>query len=352
MTWLYLPETCFPSAQASEALNSASLSPSHIAMKLAWASVTWRGKHLPPQAWSRRWKQGGCIRRLSGLTLPLSTADLGAASWISSLRATHAKTTALPDGAPGPMAPASSPPKSFASPRSAGLILSSARTSRGTPASSLKHSARHWNGWATALRAEYSARPKPATPCSGSDRSSWPSAKVSRGGYEIDPKTGKKIATLEGAAANWVGPRVPQGGANSNRKARKAGGPDLQEQAQNWPGPMASDDGQKATKASHQIMLCNVARDWCDTLLPSSPDQPIAGGSMSSIAGPNSNQPSVKRRLNPIFVEALMRWPTGLSGFERPETAWTLWWQLMPSFLSTLCSSVGPVQADLFGVTQ
>jgi site-specific DNA-cytosine methylase len=65
---------------------------------------------------------------------------------------------------------------------------------------------------------------------------------------------------------------------------------------------------------------------------PSSPDQPIAGGAMSSTDGPNSNQPSVKRKLNPIFVEALMRWPTGLSGFERQETAWTRWWLLMPSF--------------------
>jgi hypothetical protein len=71
---------------------------------------------------------------------------------------------------------------------------------------------------------------------------------------------------------------------------------------------------------------------------PSSQDRPIAGGSTSSTAGPNSNQPSVKRKLNPIFVEALMRWPTGLSGFERQETAWTRWWLLMPSFVSALCS--------------
>lgn len=71
---------------------------------------------------------------------------------------------------------------------------------------------------------------------------------------------------------------------------------------------------------------------------------------MSSTDSPNSNQPSVKRKLNPIFVEALMRWPTGLSGFERQETAWTRWWLLMPSFLSALVSASEEVgQMDLFG---
>ncbi|NKI99627.1 hypothetical protein [Novosphingobium sp. SG707] len=178
---------------------------------------------------------------------------------------------------------------------------------------------------------------------------------MSRGGYEIDPKTGRKLPTLEGAAVNWVGPRIPQGGANSNRKARGAGGPDLQEQAQNWPGPAARDYKGANSTAHLEVSTGSLHLDQLPNFvehcfrLPSSPDQPIAGGSMSSIAGPNSNQPSVKRRLNPIFVEALMRWPTGLSGFERPETAWTRWWQLMPSFLSMLCCTAEPAQGDLFG---
>ena len=83
---------------------------------------------------------------------------------------------------------------------------------------------------------------------------------------------------------------------------------------------------------------------------PSSPAQPIAGGSMCSTDSPNSNQPSVKRKLNPIFVEALMRWPTGLSGFERQETAWIRWWLLMPSYLSALVSASDVTgQGNLFG---
>ena len=85
-------------------------------------------------------------------------------------------------------------------------------------------------------------------------------------------------------------------------------------------------------------------------LPPSSPDQPTAAGSTCSTASPNSSPPSAKRKLNPIFVEALMRWPTGLSGFARQETAWTRWWLLMPSYLSALVSASEPdtQQMDLF----
>jgi len=80
---------------------------------------------------------------------------------------------------------------------------------------------------------------------------------------------------------------------------------------------------------------------------PSSQARPIAGGTMSSTDGPSSNQPSVKRKLNPVFVEALMRWPIGLSGFERQETAWTRWWLLMPSYVSALVSRKAEAQGKL-----
>jgi hypothetical protein len=56
----------------------------------------------------------------------------------------------------------------------------------------------------------------------------------------------------------------------------------------------------------------------------------------------------VKRKLNPIFVEALMRWPTGLSGFERPAMAWTLWSRAMRGFLSALYSTPEPQQMEMF----
>lgn len=394
--WLYVPTTCSPSVPASAGSSSALPSLSDCGERLHEASATWRGKPQPPQVWSRRWKQGGFIRHLSGVTLPPSTLDHGVASFISSLRAIPAKTTASPESAPVPMESDFLPPRSSALPMSAGLILSSARTSRGMLPSSYAPSSRHWSDWATALRQEYSVRPKPATPCAASDCSSWPSAKVATGGYEVQ-RDGSTVLTLQGAAVMWMAPRAGENEetAESFEARRMRMTPaermgvngTLSIQVQQWSSPKASDPekagpnmrgskgdvplpGQAATWAgpaaqnhkgssegssegsitradgkSREDILSYQAEQFFHP--PSSPDRPIAGGSTSSTDSPSSNQPSVKRKLNPIFVEALMRWPTGLSGFERQEMAWTRWWLLMPSFVSALCSPPPPAQPTL-----
>jgi hypothetical protein len=112
MTWLFVPGTSSPSAPASAGSSLESPSPSTPGERLHAASATWRGKHQPPQAWSRRWKQGGFIRLLSGPTLPPSMLDHGVASFISSLREIPARTTASPASAPAPMESASLPRRS------------------------------------------------------------------------------------------------------------------------------------------------------------------------------------------------------------------------------------------------
>lgn len=238
--------------------------------------------------------------------------------------------------------------------RPAGLILSSARTCRGTRADSSPLPSRHWTDWAAALRREYSARPKPVIPCGAIDCSSWPAVTVSTGGWERD-RNGNVYPTLEGVAADWRSPSdVSKRGGSQPAAKRRAGGHtiNLEDQAEHWPGPAARDwKGPNApvhlevsTGSCHLDQLPNFVEHVFRQ--PSSPDRPIiAGGSMSSTDGPNSNQPSAKRKLNPIFVEALMRWPTGLSGFERRETAWTRWSQRQRSFLSALFSPP-PGQTD------
>ena len=425
--WLFVPGMSSLSAQDAGALNSASLSLCDCAGKMLAASATWRGKPQPQPAWSRRWKQGGYIRRLSGLTFSPSTLAHGVESFISSLRETLARTTASPESAPALMDNGALPPKSSASPMKAGLILSSARTCRGTRTDSLKPSSRHWSDWATALRLEYSVRPRPAIPCDASDSSSWPSASdVSRrggsqpaekrkaGGHAVnledvaenwhaprcndpekrgeisdDPRNGlagqsenwsspkasdpekagpnmrgsKGDVPLPGQAAQWMAPNVPNGGRTASHAVMKGGtlvNADgekvqlgLEHQAKSWAAPAAqnhkgSSEGSitRPDGKSREDILSYQAEQFFRP--PSSQDRPIAGGSMSSTDGPNSNQPSAKRKLNPIFVEALMRWPTGLSGFERQEMAWTRWWLLMHSYLSTLCSAPAPQQATLF----
>lgn len=414
--WLYVPGISSPCVQASEASNSAFCSPSAIGERMGAVYVTSRGKLQPQQAWSRRWKQGGFIRLLSGLTCEPSTLNLGMASYISSLRATHARKTASPESAPGQPVPASSPPKSAGSPRSAGLILYSGKTSLGTRTDNSQPSSHHWKGWATALRQEYSVRPKPATPCGASDCSSWPSPMAGAAGTDAYNAAGnsdfsrKAMELADEMISRWPSPKAsdPEK-AGPNMRGSKGDVP-LPGQAAQWEAPsVAVTDGSRLTRGgdrSNELLLTGQAMDaskrWAapaaqnhkgssegsitrsdgksreDILSyqaeqffrpPSSPDQPIAGGSMSSTDSPNSNQPSVKRKLNPIFVEALIRWPTGLSGFERPETAsipsppltpssasarsFETWFMIQSQFLQAMLD--GPrrdaEQMDLFGAT-
>ena len=166
---------------------------------------------------------------------------------------------------------------------------------------------------------------------------------------------GKKVQLgLEHQAKEWAAPKASDGEKGGPNQRGSKGDIPLPGQAAQWPGPSTGSnnsirggvqDPEKRKAGGHQVNLQDVT---CFFRLPSSPDQPIAGGSMSSTDGPNTNQPSVKRKLNPIFVEALMRWPTGLSGFERQETAWTQWWQLMPPYVLALCSQKPAAQGSLF----
>lgn len=253
---------------------------------------------------------------------------------------------------------------------------------------SLPSQSRHWSDWAAALRSEYSARPKPATPCGASDCSSWPSARVARGGYTRDQgNPDAPRLTLEGVAENWAAPRTSD---TNGPGLHGDGGIDLRTQTALWTAPKASDpehSGPNMRYSNGGMPLPSQVAQWAAPcaqnykgssegsitrqdgksrmdllhyqaeqgfdlhfLPPSSPAQPTAAGSTCSIASPNSSPPSARRKLNPIFVEALMRWPTGLSGFARQETAWTRWWLLMPSYLSALVSASEPdtQQMDLF----
>jgi hypothetical protein len=84
MAWLYVP------ALAGSSLASALCSPA-IA-----PSLTSRGKPMRPESWSRAWKKGGWIRRLSGTTSSPSTAAAGVDAWIASLPGSPVSPGALP----------------------------------------------------------------------------------------------------------------------------------------------------------------------------------------------------------------------------------------------------------------
>lgn len=474
--WLYVPPAALPSAPES----AGSIWASRWLFRALARSATWRGKSLPPRAWQRQLKRAGFTRRLSGLICAPSMLDAGVARLISSLREIPARETALPESGldSSTIAGCLIEPSIYFPP--AGRVISSAKTSRGTRTDSLPLPSRHWKRWAAALRAEYSARPKPATPCGASDCSSWPSASVmdtadgsdlakvearrakhkARGingngfGESLSEKAaravenwtapkasdperagpnmrGSKAPTLEGAAETWMAPQVPNGGRSTDHaeqvgatlyhngkkvqlglesqarnwaapqardhfpahsperiaamkaqghgmrnlndeaetwrapsdpskrggsqpaEKRQAGGHtvNLEDQAEHWMTTLVADTGEKVTHATKQYSLIHQAERDFDPghfLPPLSPDPATSAGSTCSTASPNTNRPSARRKLNPIFVEALMRWPTGLSGFVRQETALIRWQLLMRSCLSALGSACSqPDQGNL-----
>jgi hypothetical protein len=325
--WLHIPpSTGSNCARASVGLDL--LSPSQC--QAIAPSVTWRGKSVLPQALSRRWKQGGFIRLLSGLTLEVSTQNSCAASWISSLRATRASPTASRATGKAIRTNASSSIRCFASLTKAGLILCSGKMSPAMQTGSLPRSSRHWKQWAAALRLEYSARPKPGTAIGGKDYSSWRSEHDHAG---LKVTAASHQGALMKQASLWPGPRSSDaigGGVITDAMtgtslAQQVGG-------MNWSSPTVrihKGGGTALTRAdgkSRLDMLDWQAESWEPSQVETSPisscpSQAIGGGEASLTDIPNSNQPSPKRKLNPIFVEALMRWPIGLSGFDTAATA-------------------------------
>lgn len=90
---------------------------------------------MPPRAWLRAWKKAPWMRLLSGLTSQPSTLDLGAESWIASLRASRVSRTPAPESERATPTSALSGRASSESSRSASPLSSSSRTSRHSCAS-------------------------------------------------------------------------------------------------------------------------------------------------------------------------------------------------------------------------
>lgn len=94
--WLYIPSLLPSNSAPASACSEKACAPhaSYSASNIA-PFATWSGKPLQPRSLSALWKREPLIRRLSGLTCSPSTAQLGADAWISSLRDSRARTSAL-----------------------------------------------------------------------------------------------------------------------------------------------------------------------------------------------------------------------------------------------------------------
>lgn len=236
--WLHVPTTFCLSALASADSNSVFESRSHELERFC----TVRGKHTQRRSWLRAWKTHGWMKRLSGLTLPHSTLTRGVDSYIASLRETPANPTASPESNSARMMTDGSSTASSGSSIACGLIVSSAKTCRGTRTDSSPQSSRHWKEWAIALRQEYSARRKLAGRIGESGCSSWPTVNVPTGGQTSDHaeiiggtaySNGKKVQVgLEATARQWPTVRACSG--------ERSSGENRTELVETWATPHAN----------------------------------------------------------------------------------------------------------------
>ena len=204
MAWLYVP-----------ALGDSSLPCSLPSAIPTTPSATWRGKPLSSLIWSREWKKGGFVRRLSGTTLTPSTADRGVASFIASL--------------PGsPVSPSLSPAPGWDLKMNVGCGPAS-RESFATfdPTSS---------GWKT-------SRPSLFTDSlTSSDR--WPSSGILQRGICFPlPTSARPTVESDGSFSQWRTPDSPGAGGPRTHTTSQGKGHQvtLQEQATNWATPTGHD---------------------------------------------------------------------------------------------------------------
>jgi hypothetical protein len=90
----------------------------------------------------------------------------------------------------------------------------------------------------------------------------------------------------------------------------------LPNQAVAWATPTARDHKDGATTLANTPVYGLLGRQVLTT--------PMAGRDTSD----------ARRTLNPLFVEALMGWPTGWTAFASVETEWSRWLQRMRCELS------------------
>jgi hypothetical protein len=305
---------------------------------------------MPPRHWSRAWQRVTFLKLLSGLTLPPSTVEAGAASWIASLRATRASPTASPESEPAPPTIASLSTRCFASSTKAGRFVSSAKTSLGTPTGNSPPLSDHWKQWATALRQESSARPKLAPATAATDCSSWPTPRTITGGPETAQRK-QELGRLESGggdlqsaalAANWSTPRASDGEKGGPNMSFGAGGTPLPTQAAAWPTPAAR-DGKGANSAEH-VTTTGTGRRHLGQL-PNFVEHCFSPPAPATQDGPKSSP--VRRVLNPRFVEWLMGWPIGWTDCEPVATGSSAWLQRARGWLSTLCTPMHEPQQGL-----
>lgn len=122
----------------------------------------------------------------------------------------------------------------------------------------------------------------------------------------------------------WPTAKACDGNKPSAGKRKSA---DLTERARCWATPAARD--WKSGHASPETLARNsrpLNEQAVNLHFRPAPETPRAGANICADA----------RTLNPLFVEALMGWPIGWTGFGFAATEWSRWSRLMRGELSRL----------------
>ena len=86
------------------------------------------------------------------------------------------------------------------------------------------------------------------------------------------------------------------------------------------------------------MWMTPTARDHKDgaTSLANTPVNGLLGRQVLTMPPAGGDTSNMRRSLNPAFVEALMGWPSGWTGFGSAATAWSRWLPRMRCELSRL----------------
>ncbi|HYN64855.1 MAG TPA: hypothetical protein VES36_09665, partial [Candidatus Limnocylindrales bacterium] len=111
-----------------------------------------------------------------------------------------------------------------------------------------------------------------------------------------------------------------------------------------WPTPMANDGCKPSAGKRKSADLTHVARMWMTptardhkdgaTSLANTPVNGLLGRQVLATPMVGGDICNGRRTLNPAFVEALMGWPSGWTGFGFAATEWFRWLRRMRCELS------------------
>jgi len=367
MSWLYLPpavlpesrtHACTASRSAPEPEGSTSGLQSHAPGIALFVTSSARPMLRPP-SW-RGWKTRPWIRHLCGTMLEPSTAARGVERWIFLREATPVSRSRSQANARGSMTPAiyghTSPGLSpNANPN--GFFW---KTSQIISTSDIARSEASWKSWATGLRKDSLQRQKSARRTSDNGCLFWPTPNVAGGGnppeilirkgnHFIRPSGKKAHLGLDQAVKMWPHHSqwshhplwsTPHANCMTGRgNAGREGGQNLQTRAAIWPTPMASDGCKPSAGNRRSADLTHVAAMWMTptardhkdgaTSLANTPVNGLLGRQVLTTPLRGTDTSHTRRTLNPAFVEALMGWPIGWTGFDSVATAWCLWLRRM-----------------------